>query len=121
MTVAELLNAWRADAETLAKYGAAEGAATLRRCVEQLEQAMTGEAMEPLNLQQAARESGYTPDHLGELVRQGQIPNAGRRRSPRIRRQDLPRKPPAGHPPLGRNGELQQALEEAAAARYRRR
>jgi len=45
-----------------------------------------------LTLREAARESGYSPDHLGRLVRDGAIPNAGRPRSPRIRRKDLPRK-----------------------------
>lgn len=45
-----------------------------------------------LTLQEGARESGYSPDHLGRLVRHGAIPNAGRKRAPRIRRQDLPRK-----------------------------
>ena len=46
-----------------------------------------------LNLTQAAAESGYSPDHLGALVRTGMIPNAGRPHAPKIRRQDLPLKP----------------------------
>ncbi|MDE2782551.1 MAG: hypothetical protein OXK77_06320, partial [Gemmatimonadota bacterium] len=44
---------------------------------------------------EAARESGYSADHLGRLVRDGRIPNAGRPGAPRIARTDLPRKAPA--------------------------
>lgn len=46
-----------------------------------------------LTLTDASRESGYSVDHLGLLIRQGIIPNAGRPHAPRIRRRDLPRKP----------------------------
>lgn len=46
-----------------------------------------------LNLTQAAAESGYSPDHLGHLVRTGAIPNAGHPHAPKIRRKDLPLKP----------------------------
>jgi hypothetical protein len=51
-----------------------------------------------LTLVDAAAESGYSADHLGRLVRDGVIPNAGRANAPKIRRRDLPRKPlPAAH------------------------
>ena len=55
----------------------------------------------PLNLQQASKESGYTPDHLGRLVKAGEIPNAGRANAPRILRKNLPRKPGFGLTPMG--------------------
>jgi len=48
-----------------------------------------------LTLRDAARESGYTADHLGRLVRNGTLPNVGRKHSPRVRACDLPRKPAA--------------------------
>ena len=48
---------------------------------------------EPLSLREAAARSGYSEDHLARLIRQGTIPNAGRRGAPRIRRGDLPRRP----------------------------
>lgn len=47
---------------------------------------------EPLTLQQAVAESGYSSDRLGTLVREGRLPNAGESGSPRIRRRHLPRK-----------------------------
>lgn len=46
-----------------------------------------------LSLHRAAAESGYSADHLGRLVREGKLTNAGRANSPRIRRGDLPFKP----------------------------
>ena len=46
--------------------------------------------LEELTLQEAAKESGYGADHLGRLVRDGKIQNAGRRNAPRILRSDLP-------------------------------
>ena len=54
-------------------------------------------------LVEAARESGYSADHLGRLVRDGKIPNAGRPGAPRIARRDLPRK--AHAPPEARLAE----------------
>jgi hypothetical protein len=42
---------------------------------------------------EAAAESGYAADTLGRLVREGQIPNAGRLNAPKIRRRDIPKKP----------------------------
>ncbi|MGH7513403.1 MAG: helix-turn-helix domain-containing protein [Gemmatimonadales bacterium] len=51
-----------------------------------------------LNLTEAARECGYSPDALGRMIRSGRIPNRGRPGAPRVRRADLPRK--TGRPPL---------------------
>lgn len=50
-----------------------------------------------LTLTQAERLSGYSRAHLGRLIRDGKIPNAGRPNAPRVRSDDLPRKP--GHLP----------------------
>ncbi len=47
-----------------------------------------------LTLTEAAATSGYSADHLGHLVREGKIPNAGRPGAPRIALRDLPRKAP---------------------------
>ena len=48
---------------------------------------------EPLSLARAAAESGYSADHLGRMVREGKLANAGRPNAPKVRRADLPRKP----------------------------
>ena len=52
---------------------------------------------EVLTLREAVRLSGYSSGHLGRLIRDGKMPNAGRLGSPGIRRADLPIKP--GHLP----------------------
>jgi hypothetical protein len=57
-----------------------------------LDAVFASEANETLTLREAARESGYSSDHLGRLVRSGVITNAGRANAPRVRRSDLPSK-----------------------------
>ena len=47
----------------------------------------------PLSLIEASERSGYTPDHIGRLVRAGKIPNIGRPNAPKVRARDLPAKP----------------------------
>ena len=42
--------------------------------------------------------SGYSPDSLGRMVREGTIPNSGKPESPKIRLKDLPRKATNGLP-----------------------
>lgn len=49
-------------------------------------------AAELLTLEEAARRSGYTADHLGSLVRSGKIQNHGRKNAPRVRACDVPKK-----------------------------
>jgi len=68
------------------------GAALLEEVLTDFASVSRGDGDETLNLQQASQESGYSADHLGRLVREGKIPNAGRPNAPRIRRADLPRK-----------------------------
>ncbi len=59
-----------------------------------LEAAAREHHLEELSVEQAARESGYTQDHLYRLLKkQGAIQSAGSGRQKRIRRCDLPRKP----------------------------
>jgi len=50
---------------------------------------------EPLTLNAAAPESGYTRSHLSRLLKEGTVPNSGTDTDPRILRMHLPRKP--GH------------------------
>ena len=89
---AELASRWRSTAEDLRRYGAGEAAATLVACATELQEAVQDAHSRPLNLQEAAELSGYSADHLGRLLRDGTLPNAGREGAPRIRVRDLPRK-----------------------------
>lgn len=95
----ELPARWREEAEKLReRYGLEELARTCEAHARELEASLNHTANELLNLRQAAAESGYSPDHLGELVREGRIPNAGRKNAPKIRRADVPVKPGHGPP-----------------------
>lgn len=67
--------------------------------VEALRELQAADAGELLTLEEAAERSGYSTDHLSRLIRQGTLPNAGRRHAPRLRAADLPRK--AGPLPSG--------------------
>lgn len=92
MTPSELATRWREDAELLDRY-ASTLADVCRRHADELDAALRAVADDPLDLETAARESGYSPDRLRHLVAAKQIPNAGRKGAPRIRRGDLPVKP----------------------------
>jgi hypothetical protein len=88
---------WRERAETLKQYGDANSARLWDIAATELERALELFGAETLTLVEAARESGYSADHLGSLVKRKKIPNAGRTHAPRIRRQDLPpKKEPGG-------------------------
>ena len=89
---------WRRRAKALRRYGSEPPAVALERCADELEATIRDRDETTLSLVEAARESGYSRDHLGRLVRDGKIPNAGRPNAPRIARRHLPRKAPAEAP-----------------------
>ena len=98
-TVEGLPADWRKRAKALRRYGGDTPATAIERCADDLEATLRERDETTLSLVEAARESGYSRDHLGRLVRDGKIPNAGRPNAPRIARRHLPRKAPA-HAPL---------------------
>ena len=87
-----LPGAWRKRAKALRRYGGDTPAVALDRCADDLEATLRERDETTLSLVEAAMESGYSADHLGRLVRDGKIPNAGRPGAPRIARAHLPRK-----------------------------
>jgi len=89
-----LPSTWRDRAGELERYAPAAAAAFWTAAGE-LEEALQTRADEPLTLDEAAAESGYSKRRLRELVAEGTIANAGRRGAPRIRRADLPMRPGA--------------------------
>jgi hypothetical protein len=99
--VRDLPELWRAHAQIMELYGPQPVAVALRAAADMLERALRAENDAPLKLAEAAAESGLSSDHLGRLVRRGQIPNLGRKHAPRIARGALPRKAPvAGSRPM---------------------
>ena len=91
-TPAELPDDWRALAAQQRRLGAESQARILDFCADELTAALERAGDELLSLARAAQESGYTADHLSRMVRQGKIPNSGRKSKPLIRRRDLPKK-----------------------------
>src|SRR4051812_9726264 len=81
---------WRQRADFLRDYGDTNIARLWELAARELDAALEAHGDDTLSLKDAARESGYTADHLGLLVKRGAIPNAGRSGAPRIRRVDLP-------------------------------
>lgn len=89
-TVAEIRDK---AAEFRDDFGDEARARALEWAAARLDAALHEFSSQQLTLAQAARESGYSPEHLGRFVRLGRIPNAGRPHAPRIRRADIPHKP----------------------------
>ena len=100
MFPADLPPEWLATAKVFREHAEERVAIAYERCATHLEEALVRAGEEPLSLQEAAEESGYSADHLGRLVRDGKLPNAGRPNAPRIRRADLPSKPPRRQVPV---------------------
>lgn len=91
----DLPAAWRARAEELRRYAPA-AAEAFEECAEQLQRAQLARDNEELTLRQAAVESGFHEDALGKMVKEGRIPNAGKKGAPKILRRHVPKKPPSG-------------------------
>ena len=78
---AELLQTLRHEADNLEELGAlVDGAAMIRRITGRVESLLTSVTV---GQKEAAELSGYSPDHIRRLERQGQIPNWGSRHAPR--------------------------------------
>jgi hypothetical protein len=92
----DLAAAWRDRAGDLRPYAPA-AAVAWERAADELDEALREAADESLTIGEAAAESGYSERRLRELIAAGQIPQAGRRHAPRIRRGDLPRRPGRTH------------------------
>ena len=94
MFPADLPAEWRALALQQRDFGAEPQARTLEWCADRLEEHSLEWQTEPLTLEEAAEESGYSYSSLQQKVASGEIPNVGEIGKPRVRRTDLPRKAP---------------------------
>ncbi len=94
-------------------FGDEGRARSLEWAARMVEQALRSESDELLTLPEASEISGYHPDSLARMVRDGQIPDlrpAGSKSMIRIRRGDLPIKPGNPHTPLADVRELASRL-----------
>jgi hypothetical protein len=91
MTHEELYAQWTAQCDTFRRIGAlVDGSKIVAQFLADLAIVERAEEDVVLTLRQAAALSGYSIEHLARLIRQGRIPNAGRRCAPRLRKGDLP-------------------------------
>jgi len=88
-----LAKEWEEEARQLRdRYGDERGARLCDTHAAELRARIREHLDEPLTLKEAAAESGYSVSHLQHLVADGEIPNAGEKGRPRIRRGDVPMK-----------------------------
>ena len=90
MTPIDLALEFRNTAKVFREHADESVAIAYEKCANRIEQAFNEEDNVLLNLQQASEESGYSADHIGRLIREKKLPNAGRQGAPRIARRDLP-------------------------------
>ena len=90
-----LVSQWREEVDTLRKRGATAQAVTLESCADEMETALKDWQEQLLTPEQAARETGYSAEHLRRKVRAGQLSaerHKGAKSHIKIRRGDLPTK-----------------------------
>lgn len=101
MSFNQFLEKWQVAREALCRYRQlVDPGPLIDDILKDALDAFYGDQDELLDVQQAAEESGYHPDHLARLVRQGKIPDRrppGHRGRILIRRGDLPRRPAGPH------------------------
>ena len=102
--------AWMAEADALSRRGLAEPARLMRSMATELGERATEWADQPVTLREAAEFGGYAYSTLEHRVRAGELPNAGEKGNPRLRRRDVPLKAEAAGTPAS-----QAALRDASS------
>lgn len=98
--LSEVVTKWRREQHRFAGLGAmVDGSKLIDQLLHDIERATAMASEEAISLAAAAQESGYSSSHVARLIREGRIENVGRPHAPRVRRGDLPRKPPTLRPP----------------------
>jgi hypothetical protein len=118
--LADLVATWRERVALLSRYAPA-AATALEEAAGELEATLRSIGADLLTLEAAARECGYSADHLGRLIRRGSLNNHGRQGAPKVRRDELPRKAGKVHRLApGPKGPNMEALIREAIASTRR-
>jgi len=94
MTLDELVEIWRSEAEILRKHGLAAHADTLLAHADQVEVARATEANTLVGVKDAAQIAGKHPDTVTRWIRAGTLRNhAQEGESPLVRKGDIPQRP----------------------------
>ena len=95
--LAQLPQQFRGNARAARHLAGSEAAAHVWEvAADEVEQTLREAFLEPLTLDAAVSESGYTRNHLRRMLKNGTLTNAGNDANPRILRMHLPRKPKLG-------------------------
>ena len=89
MSPSTLVALWRSQAAQYERDGLTAHARLLERVAEELDAIAGGETV---RLNEAARRSGYSTDHLRRMIHAGRLVNVGRKHAPQLRVADLPTK-----------------------------
>ena len=95
-----LAASWRSEAELFRRRGLGECARLMESVAADLDARLQEWELEALSLEGAADESGYSYSSLQQKIAKGELPNAGEKGSPKVRRCDLPRKGGRSRPSL---------------------
>ena len=88
-----LIERWQSRAADMERWGCPVAARIWNAAADELEVFAREHALEELTLAQAAAESGYSVAHLGRMIKDRKVENAGTKGAPLMRRDDLPKKP----------------------------
>lgn len=88
-----LIRLWREQSTLYERDGVVSTARVLQRCADELASTLREKGEIAVGLNEAARHSGYAPDTLGRMVRDGRLENYGRKNAPKVRLADLPLRP----------------------------
>ena len=110
-----LAHEWREEAGVLQKRGAVPVAECLQSAATDLELRLNEWELEELTLTRAAAELGLEYDTVQRRVASGELPNAGRKGAPRVRRCELYGDRSSNPQLVTENGEPDLASEVLAA------
>jgi len=87
-----LTSTWQMEADLQRRRGQEQDAIRTESFIEDVLEARARHLGQLMTLQEGAEECGYSKAHLGRMVRDGSISNAGKKHAPRVLRKDLPTK-----------------------------
>ena len=111
---------WRRQAKALRRYGGDTPAIALESCAAELETTLRERDETTLSLTEAARESGYSADHLGRLVRDGDPQHRKTRRAPDRPLAPATEDPGASHTATGGKASPRRSFQRADRAVHHR-